>query len=203
MVHGVLERLIEIRVLRVLSFSAVLLASCLIVSGASEIASTGRTLELARHACPNDAFFLDRKNLSCECLPRQICQNVENSCCASIPPPRSDVDACRRSHMSTHTLVNMNHKPHRISYNITLKNYVSPLSNPLLRREQTVYYAKVFKQDLGRGLEILSDILMNSLIDAGAVQRERDVILREMEEVNKQQEEVSCRPGLSSSRGQN
>lgn len=60
-----------------------------------------------------------------------------------------------------------------------------------VRREQTVYYAKVFKKDLGRGLEILSDILMNSLIDAGAVHRERDVILREMEEVNKQQEEVN------------
>lgn len=58
------------------------------------------------------------------------------------------------------------------------------------RREQTVYYAKVFKEDLGRGLEILSDILMNSLIDGGAVDRERDVIIREMEEVNKQQEEV-------------
>lgn len=53
-----------------------------------------------------------------------------------------------------------------------------------------MYYAKVFKKDLGRGLEILSDILMNSLIDASAVHRERDVILREMEEVNKQQEEV-------------
>lgn len=53
-----------------------------------------------------------------------------------------------------------------------------------------MYYAKVFKEDLGRGLEILSDILMNSLIDANAVHRERDVILREMEEVNKQQEEV-------------
>lgn len=53
-----------------------------------------------------------------------------------------------------------------------------------------MYYAKVFKKDLGRGLEILSDILMNSLIDANAVHRERDVILREMEEVNKQQEEV-------------
>lgn len=55
-----------------------------------------------------------------------------------------------------------------------------------------MYYAKVFKEDLGRGLEILSDILMNSLIDASAVHRERDVILREMEEVNKQQEEVRC-----------
>lgn len=56
-----------------------------------------------------------------------------------------------------------------------------------------MYYAKVFKEDLGRGLEILSDILMNSLIDANAVHRERDVILREMEEVNKQQEEVRAR----------
>ncbi|CAM9268685.1 unnamed protein product, partial [Hapterophycus canaliculatus] len=62
--------------------------------------------------------------------------------------------------------------------------------NAYTSRSQTVYYAKVFKKDLGRGLEILSDILMNSLIDAGAVHRERDVILREMEEVNKQQEEV-------------
>ncbi|CAN0015054.1 unnamed protein product [Ectocarpus sp. 12 AP-2014] len=62
--------------------------------------------------------------------------------------------------------------------------------NAYTSREQTVYYAKVFKEDLGRGLEILSDILMNSLIDEGAVNRERDVILREMEEVNKQQEEV-------------
>lgn len=53
-----------------------------------------------------------------------------------------------------------------------------------------MYYAKVFKEDLGRGLEILSDILINSLLDEGAVHRERDVILREMEEVNKQQEEV-------------
>lgn len=58
------------------------------------------------------------------------------------------------------------------------------------RREQTVYYAKVFKEDLERGLEVLSDILINSRLDEGAVQRERDVIIREMEEVNKQQEEV-------------
>ena len=34
------------------------------------------------------------------------------------------------------------------------------------------------------------DILQNSLLDSGAVDRERDVILREMEEVNKQHEEL-------------
>ncbi|CAM9266495.1 unnamed protein product [Discosporangium mesarthrocarpum] len=62
--------------------------------------------------------------------------------------------------------------------------------NAYTSREQTVYYAKVFKEDVGRGLEILSDILINSLLDATAVHRERDVILREMQEVNKQQEEV-------------
>lgn len=62
--------------------------------------------------------------------------------------------------------------------------------NAYTSREQTVYYAKVFKEDVGRGLEILSDILINSRLDEGAVHRERDVIIREMEEVNKQQEEV-------------
>src|SRR3546814_203817 len=39
-------------------------------------------------------------------------------------------------------------------------------------------------------MEILSDILTNSLLDEGAIARERDVILREMEEVNKQWDEV-------------
>ncbi|CAM9584657.1 unnamed protein product, partial [Choristocarpus tenellus] len=62
--------------------------------------------------------------------------------------------------------------------------------NAYTSREHTVYYATVFKEDVGRGLEILSDILINSRLDESAVHRERDVILREMEEVNKKQEEV-------------
>ena len=62
--------------------------------------------------------------------------------------------------------------------------------NAYTSREQTVYYAKLFKQDVATGMEILGDILQNSLMDAGAVERERDVILREMEEVNKQHEEL-------------
>ena len=48
---------------------------------------------------------------------------------------------------------------------------------------------KVFKNDVGKALEILSDILQNSLLDKRAIERERDVILREMEEVNKIYEE--------------
>lgn len=62
--------------------------------------------------------------------------------------------------------------------------------NAYTSREQTVYYAKVFKRDVPKAMEILSDILQNSLLDEKAITRERDVILREMEEVNKQYDEV-------------
>ncbi len=47
----------------------------------------------------------------------------------------------------------------------------------------------MFKSDVGKALEILSDILQNSLLEHRAIERERDVILREMEEVNKIYEE--------------
>lgn len=62
--------------------------------------------------------------------------------------------------------------------------------NAYTSREQTVYFAKVFKQDVNRAVEILSDILLKSKLEEGAIERERDVILREMAEVNKQQEEL-------------
>lgn len=62
--------------------------------------------------------------------------------------------------------------------------------NAYTSREQTVYYAKVFKNDVPKAVEILSDILQNSLLDEGAITRERDVILRESVEVSKQYEEV-------------
>lgn len=62
--------------------------------------------------------------------------------------------------------------------------------NAYTSREQTVYYARVFKNDVPKAVEILSDILQNSLLDEAAITRERDVILRESVEVNKQYEEV-------------
>jgi processing peptidase subunit beta len=62
--------------------------------------------------------------------------------------------------------------------------------NAYTSREQTVYYAKVFKDDVPKAMEILSDILQNSQLDEGAIHRERDVIMRESEEVSKQYEEV-------------
>ncbi|RWW67878.1 hypothetical protein BHE74_00024644 [Ensete ventricosum] len=55
--------------------------------------------------------------------------------------------------------------------------------NAYTSREQTTYYAKVLDKDVPKALEILADILQNSCFDEKRIERERDVILREMEEV--------------------
>ena len=62
--------------------------------------------------------------------------------------------------------------------------------NAYTSREQTVYYAKALNQDVGQCVEIISDILQNSTLSPAAVDRERDVIVREQQEVDKQLEEV-------------
>ncbi|XP_010939148.1 probable mitochondrial-processing peptidase subunit beta, mitochondrial [Elaeis guineensis] len=62
--------------------------------------------------------------------------------------------------------------------------------NAYTSREQTTYYAKVMDKDVTKALEILADILQNSSFDEARINRERDVILREMEEVEGQTEEV-------------
>jgi len=62
--------------------------------------------------------------------------------------------------------------------------------NAYTSREQTVYYAKVFKKDVPKALDILSDILIRPNLDQSAIENERDVILREYQEVNKIPEEV-------------
>lgn len=56
--------------------------------------------------------------------------------------------------------------------------------NAYTSREQTTYYAKVTNKDVPKALDILADILQNSKFDDNRIIRERDVILREMEEVN-------------------
>lgn len=62
--------------------------------------------------------------------------------------------------------------------------------NAYTSREQTVYYAKSFRQDVPKAVDIISDILQNSKLEESAIERERDVILREQEEVDKMMEEV-------------
>ncbi|KAK7464729.1 Mitochondrial-processing peptidase subunit beta [Stygiomarasmius scandens] len=62
--------------------------------------------------------------------------------------------------------------------------------NAYTSREQTVYYAKSFSKDVPVAVDIISDILQNSKLESSAIERERDVILREQQEVDKQLEEV-------------
>lgn len=62
--------------------------------------------------------------------------------------------------------------------------------NAYTSREQTVYYGRSLKSDVPQMTELLADILQNSEISDAAVDRERDVILREMQEIDNIQEEV-------------
>lgn len=62
--------------------------------------------------------------------------------------------------------------------------------NAYTSREQTVYFARVFKNDVPKAVEILSDILLNSSLEPAAIEAERSVILRELEEVNKDYREA-------------
>eukprot|EP00750_Incisomonas_marina_P015756 INCI18605.1.p1 GENE.INCI18605.1~~INCI18605.1.p1 ORF type:complete len:489 (-),score=91.44 INCI18605.1:160-1569(-) len=62
--------------------------------------------------------------------------------------------------------------------------------NAYTSREQTVYYAQVFKDDVPRAVEILGDMLLNRKLDEAAIEKERGVILRELAEVQSVTEEV-------------
>ncbi|CAN8269812.1 unnamed protein product [Cochlearia groenlandica] len=62
--------------------------------------------------------------------------------------------------------------------------------NAYTSREQTTYYAKVMDSHVNQALDVLSDILQNSKFDNQRINRERDVILREMQEVEGQTDEV-------------
>ena len=53
--------------------------------------------------------------------------------------------------------------------------------NAYTSREQTVYYAKCFSSDLPKAVEILADIIQNSTLGELEIEREKSVILREMQ----------------------
>ncbi|MCJ9427636.1 M16 family metallopeptidase [Kordiimonas marina] len=47
-------------------------------------------------------------------------------------------------------------------------------------RDQTSYYARVMKEDMGLALDLLADIILNSRFDAGELTREKEVIIQEI-----------------------
>ncbi|KAI0877835.1 mitochondrial processing peptidase beta subunit [Hypoxylon argillaceum] len=62
--------------------------------------------------------------------------------------------------------------------------------NAYTSRESTVYFSRAFNSDVPQSVDILADILQHSKLEPTAIERERDVILRESEEVEKQLDEV-------------
>jgi predicted Zn-dependent peptidase len=52
--------------------------------------------------------------------------------------------------------------------------------NAYTSREQTAFYAKVLKEDVALGVDILSDILQHSTFDPEELERERTVIIQEI-----------------------
>lgn len=62
--------------------------------------------------------------------------------------------------------------------------------NAYTSREQTVFYAKCLSKDVPKAIEILADIVKNSKLGEAEIERERGVILREMQEVETNLQEV-------------
>lgn len=57
--------------------------------------------------------------------------------------------------------------------------------NAYTSRESTAYYARCLGASVPQVVDLLGDILVCSKLNAGAVERERDVILREAREVRR------------------
>ncbi|KAK1306484.1 hypothetical protein QJS10_CPA10g01955 [Acorus calamus] len=62
--------------------------------------------------------------------------------------------------------------------------------NACTSREQTIFYTNVMDKDVTKSIDILADILQNSRFDERRIEHERDVILREMKEIEDVPEEV-------------
>lgn len=98
-------------------------------------------------------------------------------------------DSNGTAHFLEHMAFKGTKRRNRIALEKEIENMGGHL-NAYTSREQTVYYAKCFKDDLRQGVDILADILSSSTLDQGHIDFERSVILREMEEVEKTTEEV-------------
>ncbi|XP_050069783.1 mitochondrial-processing peptidase subunit beta-like [Anopheles maculipalpis] len=62
--------------------------------------------------------------------------------------------------------------------------------NAYTSREQIVFYAKCPSQDVPKAIALLADIIQNPKLGEAEIERERDVILREMQEIESNLQEV-------------
>uniref|UniRef100_A0A8C9GMC5 Mitochondrial-processing peptidase subunit beta-like n=1 Tax=Piliocolobus tephrosceles TaxID=591936 RepID=A0A8C9GMC5_9PRIM len=93
------------------------------------------------------------------------------------------------AHFLEHMIFKGTKKRTRIQLEKEIENMGAHL-NAYTAREQTGYYCRCNKNDIKWSIELLGDILKNSVFDEGLIDIEKHVILREMEEVEKSKDEV-------------
>uniref|UniRef100_A0A224Z4I9 Mitochondrial-processing peptidase subunit beta n=1 Tax=Rhipicephalus zambeziensis TaxID=60191 RepID=A0A224Z4I9_9ACAR len=93
------------------------------------------------------------------------------------------------AHFLEHMAFKGTSKRSQVDLELEVENMGAHL-NAYTSREQTVYYAKCLSKDLPKAVEILADILQNSKFGEAEIERERGVILREMQEVETNLQEV-------------
>ncbi|KAI9449192.1 Metalloenzyme, LuxS/M16 peptidase-like protein [Lactarius psammicola] len=67
---------------------------------------------------------------------------------------------------------------------------LSAYLNAYTLHEETIYYTKSFCKDILQAVDIISDILQNSKLKSGTIEPERNIIVREQQDVNKQYKKV-------------
>lgn len=93
------------------------------------------------------------------------------------------------AHFMEHMAFKGTNKRSQTDLELEIENMGAHL-NAYTSREQTVFYAKCLSQDVPKAVEIISDIIQNSKLGENEIQRERNVILREMQEVETNLQEV-------------
>lgn len=77
----------------------------------------------------------------------------------------------------------------RTQLEIEIENMGAHL-NAYTSRETTTFYTKVLKEDVRQALDVLSDMMKNSVVSEDAIEQEKETILREAVEVAKNPTEV-------------
>ena len=62
--------------------------------------------------------------------------------------------------------------------------------NAYTSRENTAYYAKVLKEDLGLAVDVVADLVQNAVLDKDELERERGVILQEINQAQDTPDDV-------------
>ncbi|EDV29727.1 uncharacterized protein TRIADDRAFT_63547 [Trichoplax adhaerens] len=93
------------------------------------------------------------------------------------------------AHFLEHMIFKGTKRRSQLALEVEIENMGGHL-NAYTSREMTVYFAKVLSKDIPKAVEILADIVQNPLLGEAEMERERGVILREMQEVDTQTDEV-------------